>query len=118
MINKKVGGQVGDIFSKASQPLTKSKTESTYDKPQKPGRGRPKKHDEAFKTMVTLREEQALWLDRLALDVRANTKSIIDRGIIIRALLDFIMESGVDLSYATSESEVKEALLAEKENRL
>ena len=114
MSNKKVGGQVGDIFSKVSPPPTKSKTEPTPDKPQKAGRGRPKIHDEAFKTMVTLREEQALWLDRLALDVRANTKSIIDRGIIIRALIDSIMESGVDLSHATSEDDVKEALLAEK----
>jgi hypothetical protein len=114
MSNKRVGGQVGDIFSKASPPPAKSETEPKPDQPKKAGRGRPKIHDEAYKTMVTLREEQALWLDRLALDVRANTRSIIDRGVIIRALIDSLMESGMDLSRATSESDVKEALLAEK----
>jgi hypothetical protein len=114
MSNKRVGKQAGDIFSKPSPAPAKNNTEPAPDQPQKAGRGRPKIHNQTYKTMVTLRPDQALWMDRLALDVRQNTGAIIDRGLLMRSLIDYVMESGLDLSHAESETDVKDALLAQK----
>lgn len=112
MSKKRVGGQVGNIFSRPSTAMPEKKeVEVESARPKTAVRGRPKVHDAtAFKTMLTLREDQTLWLDRLALDVRSNTKAIIDRGTVIRALIDHLIESGIDLSNVTGEESIKETL--------
>ena len=71
-------------------------------------------HEEAWtKATVVLFKRQILYLDQLALDVRAAAVSSISRAEIIRALIDALETSKVDLTKATSEVEMK-AILAEK----
>ena len=102
MSKKRVGGQVDDIFA--------SPAKGDADQPKKTGKGRPKVHDDIIKTMITLRGDQVFWLDRLALDIRVNSRAIIDRGLIIRALVDLAMKSGVDLTSVTNEEDLRAAL--------
>jgi len=78
------------------------------------GPGRPPVHSEAWtKTTVVLFNRQILYLDRLALDIRAKTGTVTNRTEIIRALIDGLEESGLDLTGITSEAEMK-ALVASR----
>jgi len=73
--------------------------------------GRPVVHHECWaKVTVVLMNRQVVYLDHLAADVRAANGNVIRRAEIIRALIDFLADSGIDLSKTRSESEVKEAL--------
>jgi hypothetical protein len=66
--------------------------------------GRPPVHDEAWtKVTVVLFNRQIVFLDRLA---------AISRAQLIRALLDAVAASDVDLTAGTSEAELKATLLA------
>lgn len=106
----KVGKGVGDIFGKASKP-SKAKKEAEAEHPPKRV-GRPKVHtEETLKTVITIRKNQLLWLDHLALEVRANSDQIIDRGLLIRAFIDAVLESGIDLSGIANEEGAKEIIV-------
>lgn len=77
-----------------------------------PGPGRPPLHEEAWsKVTVVLLNRHIVFLDRLAADIRARTGAAIKRAEIIRALIDVLAESELDLTSATSATELK-ALLA------
>lgn len=67
------------------------------------------------KVTVVLLNRQVVFLDRLAATIRENTGSTVKRAEILRALVDALAESGLDLSYATSESAIKAALLGRLE---
>ena len=54
---------------------------------------------------------ETLYLDQLALDVRAATGSSISWAEIIHALIDALEISKVDLTKATSEAEMKAILV-------
>jgi hypothetical protein len=75
--------------------------------------GRPPVHDEAWtKVTVVLFKRQIVFLDRLAANIRAQNGAAISRAQLIRALLDAVAASDVDLTAGTSEAELKATLLA------
>ena len=74
--------------------------------------GRPALHTEAWsKITVVLLDRQIAFLDRLAADVRLKTGKAVSRAQIIRALIDFVLKSGIDLTAATTENEIIDLLL-------
>ena len=110
----KLGDKTKDIFQKKSHKPLKAKKEAKKveeaDRPKKAGR--PKIHTEdTLKTVITIRKSQLLWLDRLALEVRDKSDQIIDRGLLIRAFIDAVLESKIDLSNITSEEDAKEIIV-------
>lgn len=75
--------------------------------------GRPPVHDEAWtKVTVVLFNRQIVFLDRLAANIRAQSGAAISRAQLIRAVVDAISEADIDLTTATSESDLKGAILA------
>ena len=76
------------------------------------GPGRPPVHAEEWtKVTVVLLNRQIVSLDLLSADIRATNGVAIKRAEIIRALIDALTESGMDLTAATSEAELRETLL-------
>lgn len=74
--------------------------------------GRPRVLKENWsKITVDLFERQVIFIDRLSVDIREQTGAVIKRAGIIRALVDALVESGIDLTGSTSETEIKEALI-------
>jgi hypothetical protein len=91
-----------DIFA----PTTK--TPSGKRKP-----GRPPVHDEAWtKVTVVLFNRQIVFLDRLAANIRAQSGAAISRAQLIRSLVDAVADADIDLTAATSESDLKLTILA------
>src|SRR5215467_16063900 len=75
--------------------------------------GRPPVHDEAWtKVTVVLFNRQIVFLDRLAANIRAQSGAAISRAQLIRALLDAVADADVDLTSATSEADLKTAILS------
>jgi hypothetical protein len=75
--------------------------------------GRPPVHDEAWtKVTVVLFNRQIVFLDRLAANIRAQSGAAISRAQLIRALLDAVADADVDLTTATSETDLKATILA------
>lgn len=75
--------------------------------------GRPPIHDEAWtKVTVVLFNRQIVFLDRLAANIRAQSGAAISRAQLIRALLDAVTDSDIDLTAAVSEADLKATLLA------
>jgi hypothetical protein len=96
----KTGKTATDIFSTTARPAAR-----------KPGR--PPQHDEAWtKVTVVLYNRQIVFLDRLAANIRAKTGAAVSRAQLIRALIDAVTESDIDLTAATSERELKSTLIA------
>jgi hypothetical protein len=74
--------------------------------------GRPPVHDEAWtKVTVVLFNRQIVFLDRVAASIRAQSGAAISRAQLIRALLDAVAEADVDLTSATSETDLKATIL-------
>jgi hypothetical protein len=91
-----------DIFASTRRPAAGKR---------KPGR--PPVHDEAWtKVTVVLFNRQIVFLDRLAANIRAQSGAAISRAQLIRALLDAVADADVDLTAATSETDLKAAILA------
>src|SRR3954453_17054975 len=75
--------------------------------------GRPPVHEEAWtKVTVVLFNRQIVFLDRLAANIRAPRGPAIRPAELIRALLDAVADSDVELTSATSEADLKGTLLA------
>jgi hypothetical protein len=75
--------------------------------------GRPPVHDEAWtKVTVVLFNRQIVFLDRVAANIRAHSGAAISRAQLIRALLDAVADSDVDLTAAMSETDLKATILA------
>lgn len=75
--------------------------------------GRPPVHDEAWtKVTVVLFNRQIVFLDRLAANIRAQNGAAISRAQVIRALLDAVADADVDLTTATSETDLKTTILS------
>ena len=81
----------------------------TTTRPQsKPGPGRPPVHSETWsKVSVVLFDRQILHLDRLASQIRDKRGKLLNRAGIIRALVDALIESGMDVTPAGSESDLR-----------
>jgi hypothetical protein len=74
----------------------------------KAGRGRPPIHQETWsKVSVVLFDRQIVHLDRLATDIRGKSGKAINRAEIIRALIDGLIESGMDVTGSGSEADLR-----------
>jgi hypothetical protein len=107
---KKTGKAAKDIFAPTAGTTPAARLESA-------GPGRPVVHGEAWeKVTVVLLTRQIVFLDRLAADMRAKTGAAVKRAEIVRALVDALAESSIDLTMATGEADVKALLLARMAN--
>src|SRR5689334_18447759 len=76
-------------------------------------RGRRPSHTEHWtKVTVVLFDRQIVFLDRLGADIRAASGVAISRAHVIRALIDALSESDLDLTGTRSESDLKAILTA------
>ena len=108
MQKTKIGKAAQDIFA-ATTPAPVSPEDP------RPHPGRPPLHDEAWsKVTVVLLNRHIVFLDRLATDIRERTGTAIKRAEIIRALIDVLAESDLDLTHATSAAELKALLAAQQ----
>jgi hypothetical protein len=74
----------------------------------KPSRGRPPVHHETWsKVSVVLFDRQIIHLDRLTTDIRGKNGKAINRAEIIRALIDGLIESGMDITASASEADLR-----------
>ena len=74
----------------------------------KAGRGRPPVHQETWsKVSVVLFDRQIVHLDRLATDIRGKSGKVINRAEIIRALIDGLIDSGMDVTASASEADLR-----------
>ena len=74
----------------------------------KPGPGRPPVHNETWsKVSVVLFDRQILHLDRLGTDFRGKNGKVLNRAEIIRALIDGLIDSGMDVTAAGSEADLR-----------
>jgi len=74
----------------------------------KPGPGRPPVHSEAWsKVSVVLFDRQITQLDQLACNGHGRDGKILNRAEIIRALIDGLIDSGMDIATAGSEADLR-----------
>jgi hypothetical protein len=65
-------------------------------------------HQETWsKVSVVLFDRQILHLDRLATDVRSRSGKFLNRAEIIRALIDGLIDSGMDITSTGSEADLR-----------
>ena len=77
----------------------------------KAGRGRPPVHSETWsKVSVVLFDRQIVHLDRLATDIRGRSGKVLNRAEIIRALIDGLIDSGMDVTSTASEADLRARL--------
>ncbi len=60
--------------------------------------------------MVVLLDRQIAFLDHLTADIRLQSGAVIKRTEIIRACVDAVKHSEIDLSQVTSEAELREVI--------
>jgi hypothetical protein len=74
----------------------------------KAGRGRPPVHQETWsKVSVVLFDRQVLQLDKLSSRARDTNGRVLNRAEIIRALIDGLLDSGMDVAAAASEADLR-----------
>jgi hypothetical protein len=72
------------------------------------GPGRPPVHSETWsKVSVVLFDRQITQLDRLTANRRNGSGKVMNRAEIIRALIDGLIDSGMDVSVAASEADLR-----------
>jgi hypothetical protein len=64
-------------------------------------------HETWSKVSVVLFDRQIVHLDRLATDIRGKSGKAINRAEIIRALIDGLIESGMDITASGSEADLR-----------
>jgi hypothetical protein len=52
-------------------------------------------------------DRQILHLDRLSTDIRGKNGKVLNRAEIIRALIDGLIDSGMDISSSASEADLR-----------
>jgi hypothetical protein len=102
---KRLGKTGDDIFVARAGAVTDD------DRPKKRGR-RPSHTEHWTKVTVVLFDRQIVFLDRLGADIRAASGVAISRAHVIRALIDALSESDLDLTGTRSESDLKAILTA------
>lgn len=74
----------------------------------KSGPGRPPVHSETWsKVSVVLFDRQISHLDRLTATTRDGRGRMMNRAEIIRALIDGLIDSGMDVTVAASEADLR-----------
>src|SRR5436190_13703107 len=87
--------------------------------PARPRRGRPLIHGEAWsKVSVVLMDRQIARLDRLVSDIHRFSGAIVTRAGVIRALVDGVLGSGLDVRRALSEIELRDRIAARFKRRV
>jgi hypothetical protein len=72
------------------------------------GRGRPPVHQDSWsKVSVVLFDRQVLHLDRVATEMHGRSGRVLNRAEIIRALIDGVIDSGMDITGAGSEADLR-----------
>ena len=104
MKSKRIGKSADDIF------VPRVGTDDG-DRPKKRGR-RPSHTENWTKVTVVLFDRQIVFLDRLGADIRATSGVAISRAHVIRALIDALSESDLDLTGTRSESDLRAILTA------
>ena len=102
--SRRIGKSGGDIFV----PRVESSSDAG---PKKRGR-RPSHTEQWTKVTVVLFDRQIVFLDRLGADIRAASGVAISRAHVIRALIDALSESDLDLTGTRSEADLKAILTA------
>lgn len=99
-------------IGKSGEDIFPPRVESTDTTKQK-RRGRRPTHTEHWtKVTVVLFDRQIVFLDRLGADIRATSGVAISRAHVIRALIDALSESDLDLTGTRSEADLKAILTA------
>ena len=101
--SKRIGKNGDDIFA--------PHISGDGDRPKKRGR-RPSHTEHWTKVTVVLFDRQIVFLDRLGADIRAASGVAISRAHVIRALIDALGESDLDLTGTRSEADLKTILAA------
>src|SRR5919201_193926 len=74
----------------------------------KPGPGRPPIHHETWsKVSVVMFDRQIVHLDRVATEIRGKSGKVLNRAEIIRALIDGLIDSGMDITGVSSEADLR-----------
>ena len=102
---KRLGKNGDDIF------VPPVEVSSDGDRPRKRGR-RPSHTEHWTKVTVVLFDRQIVFLDRLGADIRATSGVAISRAHVIRALIDALTESDLDLTGTRSEADLRAMLTA------
>ena len=89
--------------------MVKKRVEPTAVRPKlKATRGRPPVQRETWsKVSVVLFDRQIVHLDRLATDIRGRSGKVLNRAEIIRALIDGLIDSGLDITGTGSEADLR-----------
>jgi hypothetical protein len=101
---KRIGKSGDDIFVPHVDGIETAR-------PKKRGR-RPSHTEHWTKVTVVLFDRQIVFLDRLGADIRAASGVAISRAHVIRALIDALSESDLDLTGTRSEADLKAVLTA------
>jgi len=101
---KRIGKSGEEIF-------VPHRDDASADRPKKRGR-RPSHTEHWTKVTVVLFDRQIVFLDRLGADIRAASGVAISRAHVIRALIDALSESDLDLTGTRSEADLKAILAA------
>src|SRR5215831_20228145 len=81
-------------------------------------RGRPLIHDEAWsKVSVVLMDRQVVRLDRVVSQIHRTTGAILTRAGVIRALVDGVVGSGLDVTSVTSEVDLRNRIASRFKRR-
>ncbi len=73
-----------------------------------PSRGRPPVHTESWsKVSVVLFDRQVAHLDRVSTEIRVKSGRALNRAELIRALIDALIDSGMDITAASSEADLR-----------
>src|SRR5687767_7829661 len=102
---KRIGTTGNDIFA------ARAGDSVAQERPRKRGR-RPSHTEHWTKVTVVLFDRQIVFLDRLGADIRAASGVAISRAHVIRALIDALSESDLDLTGTRSEADLKAILTA------
>ena len=102
---KRLGKNGDDIF------LPPEDVSNDGHQPKKRGR-RPSHTEHWTKVTVVLFDRQIVFLDRLGADIRATSGVAISRAHVIRALIDALTESDLDLTGTRSEADLRAMLTA------
>ena len=100
---KRIGKRADDIFVPA--------IDNEAAAPKKRGR-RPSHTEHWTKVTVVLFDRQIVFLDRLSADIRAGSGVAISRAHVIRALIDALSGSDLDLTGTRSEADLRAILTA------
>ena len=101
----------GKRIGKSGEEIFVPRVDGVDEQPKKRGR-RPSHTEHWTKVTVVLFDRQIVFLDRLGADIRAASGVAISRAHVIRALIDALSESDLDLTGTRSEADLKAVLTA------